>query len=90
MSAAKNLEQHPANALGEITLAAFARDILGTKSAHAGRVGRDWCQARGVPYRRDGKVNWVRLDDVRKYLASRPVAGASVAANDVPDVGDWG
>lgn len=68
------LEQHPAAALGEITTAALARHILGRGNA---RSGRDWCQRHGVPYRRDGKLNWVRLVDVRRVLDGLPLRSIS-------------
>ncbi len=53
------------------------------------RAARDWCQVRGVPYRRDGKVNWVRLEDVRRYIDGCPLAGPPPARS-VPPVQQWG
>lgn len=64
------LDQHPAAAVGEMTTAVLARDILGARNA---RAARDWCQRHGVPYRRDGKRNWVRVIDIRRALACMPL-----------------
>ena len=68
MSAARKLEMHSTAAVGWISLAAFARDFLATKSKHPARVGRDWCQARGVPYRLMGRTNWARLEDIKRVF----------------------
>jgi hypothetical protein len=63
-------DPHAAGALGEITTAAFAQQILGRSNA---RAGRDWLQRHGVPYRRDGKLNWVQLADVKRALEALPL-----------------
>ena len=55
--------------LGTMSLAKLARDVLLSPAKNLGRAGRDWCQARNVPYYRDGKRNFVRTEDVRKALA---------------------
>lgn len=60
---------HPALALQYLTLAEFAR-VLGKATA---RSARDWCQRHQVQYRRDGKHNWVYLDDVRQALERLPL-----------------
>ena len=67
------LDSHPAAAVGMITTAALAR-VLGKGNA---RAARDWCQRHRIPYRRDGKHNWVRLADVKRVLDNLPVHGAS-------------
>lgn len=72
-SAHRNLltaDSRAAGALGEITTAVLAQQILGLRNA---RAARDWCQRHGVPYRRDGKLNWVRLADVRRVLDGLPL-----------------
>jgi len=61
-----------------ITTAALAR-VLGRSSA---RAGRDWCQRHAIPYRRDGKHNWVRLADVQRVLDALPVHGETAARDD--------
>lgn len=58
-----------AEALGHITTAALAR-VLGKGNA---RAARDWCQRHQIPYRRDGKHNWVRVADVKRVLDNLPV-----------------
>lgn len=60
---------HPAQAVGLITTAALAQ-VLGKGNA---RAARDWCQRHRIPYRRDGKFNWVALDDVRRTLEGLPL-----------------
>lgn len=55
------------------TLAAFAA-MLGKDCA---RAARDWCRRHGVPYRRDGKHNWVRVDDVRRAIEGLPQCHSS-------------
>lgn len=64
---------HSAEAIGHITTAALAQ-VLGKANA---RAARDWCQRHRIPYRRDGKHNWVRLADVKRVLDNLPVHGAS-------------
>ena len=84
--------QHPALILGEITTAALAQQVLGRGNA---RSARDWCQRHGVPYRRDGKLNWVLLADVRRVLEGLPLHHAltrrveAKAAAAVLTAGDW-
>ncbi len=71
---------HPASVLGYMALAALAR-ALGKSNA---RAARDWCQRHHIRYRRDGKHNWVRLDDVRQVLEQLPshhVAGSAGRAS---------
>lgn len=72
------LDAHPAAAIGMITTAALAR-VLGKSSA---RAGRDWCQRHRIPYRRDGKHNWVRLTDLQRVLDTLPVHGETAARDD--------
>jgi hypothetical protein len=57
-----------AKAIGWISVRVLARDVLGMTAKNLGRAGRDWCQARGVPYKRDGRVNLVRIVDVRNAI----------------------
>lgn len=57
-----------ANSLGWITLKQLGAEILHSTAKCPARAARDWCQSRGVPYRRDGKVNWVRIQDVQRHL----------------------
>lgn len=63
-----------AGALGEVTTVALAQQ-LGLSSA---RAARDWCKRHGVTYRRDGKLNWVRTDDVRRTLNALPTTRGPV------------
>lgn len=51
-------------ALSWITMRALADEL---KLASAQTV-RNWCIKRGVPYYRDGKINWVRVADVEAAL----------------------
>lgn len=62
-----------AEALGLITTAALA-PVLGKANA---RAARDWCSRHGIPYRRDGKHNWVLLRDVKRVLDNLPVHGGA-------------
>jgi len=41
------------------------------------RAARDFCQKHGVPYRRDGKRNWVYVADVSRAIARMPPHGAA-------------
>jgi len=59
-----------AEAIGWVELSVLAREVLGSTAKNLGRAGRDWCKARGVPYKRDGKFNLVRLADVRRAIES--------------------
>lgn len=59
----------PAEAIGQITTAALAR-MLGKVNA---RAARDWCQRHAIPYRRDGKHNWILIADVKRVLDNLPV-----------------
>ena len=70
-----------AELVGEVTTAALARDLLGGKKPRAANA---WCRSHGVPLRRDGKLMWVRIADVRLALAAArgetaPEASATVA-----------
>lgn len=56
-------------ALQFITTAALA-PALGKSDA---RAARDWCNQHGVPYRRDGKHNWVHIADVQRVLQRMPL-----------------
>jgi hypothetical protein len=51
-----------------VTMAALA-PRLGKNNP---RAVRDWCQTRGVPYRRDGKHNWVVVADIYRAIARMP------------------
>ncbi len=64
-------------ALGYITHAALAH-ALGRSKA---RAARDWCRRHHICCRRDGKHNWVLLDDVRQVLKRLPLH--RVPENDV-------
>ncbi|TAK20525.1 MAG: hypothetical protein EPO40_31175 [Myxococcaceae bacterium] len=55
--------------LGAAAMAALA-PYLGKDNA---RSVRDWCQRHRIPYRRDGKHNWVALADVRAVIAGLPL-----------------
>lgn len=50
------------------------------------RAARDWCKRRGVPYRRDGKFNWVDRLRVAAAIDGRP---AVVPAPADPSVSTW-
>ena|SRR6266545_3375926 len=63
-----DVAQHPSAVVGYISTVELAR-LLGKAT---GRAGRDWCKRHGIPYRRDGKVNWVRMEDVRRVLDGLP------------------
>ena len=76
MNAAPTVEQHPVRAIGWISLAALAL-VLGRTNA---RAARDWCNRHGVPYRRDGKHGFARVDDVQRAMEALPLRGDS--AND--------
>lgn len=61
---------------------------LATKTGLAdARTVRDWCRKRGVPYRRDGRLNWVRIADFEAAMAKLPIANdvdrATAATNAV-------
>lgn len=56
--------EHPARAIGQLTTRALAA-VLGVKNA---RVARDWCRRHRIPCRRDGKFNWVSLDEILRAL----------------------
>jgi hypothetical protein len=62
------LARHPSAAVGYISTVELAK-LLGKAT---GRAGRDWCKRHSIPYRRDGKVNWVRIEDVRRVLEGLP------------------
>ncbi len=70
-----DLSSTPATVAGMTTTAALAQ-ALGKTSA---RAGRDWCQRHSIPYRRDGKHNWVSVADVKRVLAGLPVRGGPAA-----------
>lgn len=61
--------ESPIADLGVVTMAALA-PLLGKDTA---RAVRDWCQRHRIPYRRDGKHNWVALADVRAVIAGLPL-----------------
>ena len=66
------------------TLDALATE-LGFKHA---RAMRDWCRSRGVPYHRDGKINWADRNAVLAAIARGPVY--VVPAKPAPaSVGSW-
>jgi hypothetical protein len=62
--------EHNAVQVAFVTMSALAPK-LGLASA---RAVRDWCRKRGVPYRRDGKLNWVRVADFEAAIARIPVS----------------
>ena len=68
MEAVDKLTTHVTVAVGWMSLATFARDILGSKSRHPGRAGRDWCKSCGVKYHRIGKSNWVKVSDLKTFF----------------------
>lgn len=72
-----------AQEVGWITMTGLA-PRLGFANA---RTVRDWCRKRGVPYRRDGKLNWVRIADFEAAMARLPIANdvdrATAATNAV-------
>ncbi len=59
------MEHHLSAALGWVSLAVLGAELLGSTAPGA---GADWCKRHGVPYRRDGKHNFARLEDVRRAL----------------------
>lgn len=52
---------------------------LGLASA---RAARDWCKRHSVPYRRDGKHNFVQADDVVRAVEALPVANARSSSDE--------
>lgn len=52
---------------GCVTTAQLAH-ALDKRSKNLARSGRDWCQARGIKYKPDGKTNWVRVKDVLDHI----------------------
>lgn len=71
---ARDVLESPIAALGVVTMAALA-PLLGKDTA---RAVRDWCQRHEVPYRRDGKHNWVSVADVRAAIARLPLRPAAI------------
>lgn len=77
VSAAREREVHPQlsnvpETIGWISLAQLARELLGRGGA---RSARDWCKQHRVPYVRDGKHNWVRVEAVQQALDALAVRG---------------
>ncbi len=60
--------------LGVVTMAALA-PLLGKDTA---RAVRDWCQRHAIPYRRDGKHNWVAVADFRAAVARLPLRSEAI------------
>ncbi len=50
---------------GHITTAALGLYLLGGKKS---RAAADWCRSHGIALRRDGKLLWARVEDVRRAL----------------------
>lgn len=70
---ASNLLESPIADLGVVTMAALA-PLLGKGTA---RAVRDWCQRHRIPYRRDGKHNWVAVADFRAVIAGLPLCASA-------------
>lgn len=66
------IDEYPLNQLGWISHKVLAEKVLGKSGA---RAARNWCQARNVPYRRDGQNNWSRIDDVKRAIEELPMHG---------------
>ncbi|MFO0557218.1 MAG: hypothetical protein U0269_04310 [Polyangiales bacterium] len=64
---------------GQITTAALGLYLLGGKKS---RAAADWCRSHGISLRRDGKLLWARVDDVRRALEAQ----AAAPANDTTSV----
>jgi hypothetical protein len=62
------LAEHPSTAIGWISLCELSR-VLGRSTA---RAARDWCVRHDVPYKRDGKHNFARLEDIKRALEALP------------------
>lgn len=75
--------QLPANDPPEPRTMESIAEEFGFKNA---RAARDWCKRRGVPYRRDGKFNWVDRTLVRAVALGGPVVVAPPAE---PTVREW-
>ena len=71
-----SLQSHPSLVLGWISLAALAL-VLGRSNA---RAARDWCTRHGISYRRDGKHNFARIDDIARALEELPAANDDAGA----------
>jgi hypothetical protein len=79
MSVALSLHEpssHAAMALsfGQITTAALGLYLLGGKKS---RAAADWCRSHGITLRRDGKLLWARVEDVRRALDAQTAAPAN-------------
>jgi len=67
--------------LSMMTMRSLAKEI----DLASAQTARDWCKRRGVPYYRDGKINWVRVVDVEAALQKLPVSNDTNRATVVND-----
>jgi hypothetical protein len=79
MSVAASLHEPTAPAamalsFGHITTAALGLYLLGGKKS---RAAADWCRSHGISLRRDGKLLWARVEDVRRALEAQSAAPAN-------------